>query len=164
MSKRRARAGEGGWPSLRLSVLCCCIYAGLGAPALGAFAFHTSGMTSFHTSGKRSILGLVAAHTQGLSGLCCCLYAGLGASALGAFTFHTSGMTSFRTSGMTSHRHRSPGKCKNGVKKSKNHYTSFFVGLSRRDGVWGALSEGGGIIFQLLLMSIKRPNWRAIAA
>jgi len=28
----------------------------------------------------------------------------------------------------------------------KNAYTSFFVGRGRRDGLWGALSEGGGII------------------
>jgi len=57
--------------------------------------------------------------------------------ALRAFTFHLSGMTS--------HRHRSPG-VKKSLKITKNPYTPIFVGLGRRDGVWEALPEGGGII------------------
>ena len=46
---------------------------------------------------------------------------------------------------------------KKSLKIAKNPYTSFFVGLGRRDWVWGVLSEGGGIILvPVILLGICR--------
>jgi len=38
------------------------------------------------------------------------------------------------------------GNVKKGLKVTKNPYKIFVVGCGRRDGVWGAFFEGGGII------------------
>ena len=38
------------------------------------------------------------------------------------------------------------GSVKKGLKVTKNPYKIFVVGCGRRDGVWGAFFEGGGII------------------
>jgi len=38
------------------------------------------------------------------------------------------------------------GNVKKGLKVTKNPYKIFVVGCGRRDGVWGVLFEGGGII------------------
>jgi len=52
----------------------------------------------------------------------------------------------------------------------KNAYTSFFVGRVRRDGLWGALSEGGGIILvpAILLFNTwhttRRNNWSVVVS
>ena len=48
------------------------------------------------------------------------------------------------------------GNVKKGLKVTKNPYKIFVVGCGRRDGVWGAFFEGGGIILvpAILLVAI----------